>query len=290
MKKATGYVKDLQDWLKIRNYSKATISAYGCALRQFLDWRCAEGMGVQFGQEEARAYILHRYDQGRRWQTINGDYSAIKKFYEHVLNQGWNVDHLPRPRKERSLPAVLSESEVGRLVNGASTLKHQVFIVLLYSSGLRLSEALGLELSHIDGQRQQIRVVKGKGAKDRYVGIPEVLLVYLRDYYRAYRPVHYLFNGKHPGSPWAQRSAQHAIEQARSRAGIKRSVSPHVLRHCYATHHLEHGTNLIYLKEQLGHKNLKTTARYIHLCVNYQNQVCHPIDKMQVRLKATREG
>ena len=151
MKKATGYVKDLQDWLKIRNYSKATISAYGCALRQFLDWRRAEGMGVQFAQEEARAYILHRYDQGRRWQTINGDYSSIKKFYEHVLKQSWNVDHLPRPRKERSLPAVLSQVEVQRLIESASTLKHQVFMVLLYSTGLRLSEALALELGHIDG-------------------------------------------------------------------------------------------------------------------------------------------
>lgn len=290
MKKATGYVKDLQDWLTIRNYSKATISAYGGALRQFLDWRRAQGMGVQFTQEEARCYILHRYDQGRKWQTINGDYTAIKKFYEHVLNQGWNVDHLPRPRKERSLPAVLSASEVGRLIGGASSLKHQVFIILLYSTGLRLSEALGLELSHIDGERHQIRVVKGKGAKDRYVGIPEELLFYLRAYYRSYRPVHYLFNGKKAGSVWAKRSAQHALEQARIRAGIKRSVSPHVLRHCYATHHLEHGTNLIYLKEQLGHKNLKTTARYIHLCVNYQNQVCHPINQLQIQLKVTKVG
>ena len=290
MKDQSGYVKDLADWLKIRNYSQATISAYCCALRQFLDWRQSEGMGVQFAQEDARSYILHRYDQGRRWQTINGDYSSIKKFYEHVLGQDWNVDHLPRPRKERSLPSVLSDQEVQRLIESGSSLKHQVFMLLLYTTGLRLSEALGLELSHIDSQRGQIRVVKGKGAKDRYVSFPSSILEILRSYYRSYRPVRYLFNGKQVGSQWAQRSAQHALEQARTRAKITRTVSPHILRPCYATHHLEKGTNLIYLKEQLGHKNLKTTARYIHLCVKNQNQVRHPIEKMNLHLEGIAVG
>lgn len=219
-----------------------------------------------------------------------GGYSALQKFYKHVLQQEWRLDHLPRPRKERSLPSVLSEQEVQRLLESGSSLKHQVFMLLLYTTGLRLSEALGLELSHIDGQRKQIRVLKGKGAKDRYVALPDRMLLYLRDYYRVYRPEHYLFNGKQSGSRWAGRSAQHALKQARSCAGIKRKVSAHVLRHCYATHHLECGTNLIYLKDQLGHKNLKTTARYIHLCVRYQHQVRHPIDQMELRLGATREG
>ena len=128
-------------------------------------------------------------------------------------------------------------------------------MVLLYSTGLRLSESLGLKLTDIDGERLQIRVVKGKGAKDRYVEMPACLLGLLREYYRAYRPKHLLFNGKRVGQPWAQRSAQWAIKNARSAAGIERAVSPHVFRHCYATHHLENGTNLVYLKEQLGHKH-----------------------------------
>ena len=188
---------------------------------------------MNFPQEDARSYLLHRYDQGRRWQTINGDYSAMQKFYVHVLDQKWNVDHLPRPRKEHSLPAVLSGEEVQKLINAGCTYKHQIFMALLYGTGLRLSEALGLELTHIDGHRQQIRVVKGKGAKDRYVALPQCLLELLRNYYRVYHPQRYLFNGKHKGTQWAQRSAQHAVEQARLQAGIGRTVSPHILRHCY---------------------------------------------------------
>lgn len=112
--------------------------------------------------------------------------------------------------------------------------------------------------------------------------MPSYLLALLREYYRAYRPKNLLFNGKRVGSAWAQRSAQWAIKHARSAAGVGRPVSPHVFRHCYATHHLENGTNLVYLKEQLGHKHLKTTARYIRLCKSYQKQVRHPIAGMEI--------
>ena len=187
------------------------------------------------------------------------------KFYREVLRQDWDVQHIPRPRKERSLPPILSEEEVKKAIECGAIFKHQVFMALLYSTGLRLSEALNLRLSDIDGQRLQIRVEKGKGAKGRYVDMPPCLLAVLRNYYRAYRPHGLLFNGKQVGQPWAQRSAQWAIKTARSAAKIQRAVSPHVFRHCYATHHLENGTNLVYLKEQLGHKHLKTTAKCLKI-------------------------
>jgi len=290
MKANEGHVKDLREWLVLRNFSAATVGAYTCALRQFLEWRESEGLGVRFAQEDARGYLLYRYDQGRRWQTINGDYSAMQKFYVHVLGVEWNVDHLPRPRKERSLPAVLSVEEVERLINAGKTYKHQVFMALLYGTGLRLSEALNLEIVHIDGARQQLRIVKGKGAKDRYVALADCLLEILRNYYRVYRPGKYLFNGKYRNNRWAARSAQHALEQARRAAGVERRVSPHVFRHCFATHHLEKGTNLVYLKEQMGHKNLKTTARYVHLCVNYHQQVNHPLKEMALKFRPQEAG
>ncbi|MCB0541735.1 MAG: tyrosine-type recombinase/integrase, partial [Bacteroidetes bacterium] len=111
--------------------------------------------------------LLSRYRSGKKWQTVNGDYSAMRKFYEHVLGQEWDVEHLPRPRKERSLPGIVSTQEVERLISHGRTLKHQVFMVLLYGTGLRLSEALNLRIVDIDGQREQLRVVKGKGAKGR---------------------------------------------------------------------------------------------------------------------------
>jgi site-specific recombinase XerD len=283
MKTKEAYQQGLRTYLILKNYSPATVSAYGCAFRQFLDWRADRKYGTDFTPEQARQYLLYRYEKGLKWQTINGDYSAIQKFYIHVLKQDWDVNHIPRPRKERSLPGVLSQQEVQRLIEHGRTFKHQVFMTLIYATGLRLSEALNLKLTGIDSDRMQLRVMKGKGAKDRYVVIPDCLLELLRTYYKTYRPKGYLFNGKYKGSRWANRSAQHALECARTDAGIGRSVSPHVLRHCYATHHLENGTNLVYLKAQLGHKNLKTTARYIHLCQSYQPRVKHPLAEMSIR-------
>lgn len=280
----------LRDWLVLNNYSKATIQAYTGALRQFLAWRQHRGLGSVFNQEDARSYILHRYGQQKEWQTINGDYSSMQHFYVHVLKQDWEVKLLPRPRVEHTLPKILSVKDVNKLINAGQTYRDQVFMVLLYSMGLRLSEALGLELSHIDGDRRQLRVVKGKGAKDRYLDMPMELLEILRAYYRVYRPKKYLFNGKAEGSQWGERSAQYAVEQARERAGIERVVTPHVLRHCYATHHLENGTNLVYLMQQMGHKNLKTTAQYLHLCASYQQKVKHPVWELElVFLQEQRE-
>lgn len=280
MKDDANYLKKLDDYLTLKNYSLATKKSYRCALKQFLQFSAGKNSGDFFPLELAREYILHRYKAGLKWQTINNDYSAISKFYRYVLNASWDVKMIPRPRKERALPPILSFQQVQSLIQSGRTFKHQVFMYLLYATGLRLSEALGLKLEDIDGQRLQIRVVKGKGAKDRYILMPEPLLPILRAYYRAYRPRLFLFNGRIPGSQWATRSAQWAFIHARRKAGIHRKASPHVLRHCYATHHLENGTNLVFLKEQLGHKQLKTTATYIHLCTEYQKIVKHPVANM----------
>lgn len=281
-------VEALSSHLILKNYSRATISAYGSALRQFLIWRTQQGMSGPFTQNQCREYLLYRYKQDLKWQTINGDYSALLKFYREVLQQDWDVAHIPRPRQEHSLPQIISEQEIKKLIENGLRFKHQVFMSLLYGTGLRLSESLNLKLRDIDGARLQIRVEKGKGAKDRYVFFPECLLDLLRSYYRVYRPVGYLFNGKVSGEPWSPRTAQWSIQSARDRIGMERLVSPHIFRHCYATHHLEKGTNLVYLKQQLGHKHLRTTAKYIHLCKAYQHQVYHPIASMGIKYHPTK--
>jgi integrase/recombinase XerD len=266
----------------LKNFSKATRSSYGCALRQFFDYRGKQGITGDFTQEQARSYLLHRYGRGLKWQTINGDYSAMYKLYREVLGLDWDVRHIPRPMKERPLPRLLSVETVQKLIESGSSFKHQVFMTLLYGTGLRISEALHLRLGDIDGQRLQIHVVKGKGSKDRYVEMPACLLTLLRQYYLSYRPEVYLFNGKTGGQPWAVRTAQWAIKNARKRAGISQEATAHVFRHCYATHHLESGTNLVFLKEQMGHNDLKTTSKYIRLCKPYYRQVEHPIAGMDI--------
>jgi site-specific recombinase XerD len=282
MRKEYGYVTELREWLTLRNYASSTIQSYSSSLRQFLIWHEGQELGPELDTSHVRRYLLHRHDQGRSWQTINGNYAVLQQFFVNILKREWDVDNLPRPRSERSLPPILSSEEVGQLINAARGLKHHAFIALLYATGLRLSEALALRITHVDGKRKQVRVVRGKGAKDRYVNIPECLLPVLRSYYLEYQPVEYLFNGQTDGTKWSARAGQYAIEMARQDAGIAREVHPHLLRHCYATHHLEGGTNLVYLKEQLGHKNLKTTARYIRLCVEYPRQVNHPLARLQL--------
>ena len=282
MKENQKYLAAYDAHLVLNNYSKATRKSYIGALRQFLNYRVKEGYTGQFTQDGARSYILSRHAKGLKWQTINGDYSAMYKFYKEVLKIDWDVQHIPRPRQERTLPVLLSKQTVKKIIEQGIEFKHQVFMTFLYSTGLRLSEALHLKLEDIDGERLQIRVVKGKGSRDRCVDIPLELVVLLRQYYRLYRPKVYLFNGKSVGCVWANTTAQWAVRKARERSGVQQEVSPHVFRHCYATHHLEGGTNLVYLKDQLGHKDLKTTAKYIRLCKSYQKQVQHPIASMQI--------
>ena len=272
----------LDNYLQLKNYSLATRKSYGCALKQFLHWRIKQGFSAELDQTQARRYILYRYDQGLKWQTINGDYSAMLHYFREVKKLVWDVEHIPRPRKERHLPRIISKEAVEKIISHAPNLKHQSFICLLYGTGIRLSEALHLKITDIDGERKQL-FIKGKGAKDRYVDIPECLLLLLRHYYKMYRPHTYLFNGAAKGERLAPRSAQHLIKQTCKTAKIQKSVSPHTFRHCYATHHLENGTDLLYLQKQLGHKQLKTTARYIHLVKTYAWRIHHPIANIQLK-------
>ncbi len=285
MENYTNHLSNFDDHLTLKNFSKATRSAYGCALRQFFKYREKHGMSGPFDQDQAKQYVLYRYNRGLKWQTINGDYSAMRKFYREVMNLEWSFKKLPRPRKERSLPMIISKEEVQKLIESTNVFKFQVFISFLYGTGMRLGETLQLKISHIDGHRKQIRIERGKGAKDRYIQIPDCLLVLLRQYYTYYRPLVFLFNGKIRGKPWSQRAAQWSIKKACESAGVQRPVSPHTFRHCYATHHLESGTDLVFLQQQLGHKHLKTTARYIHLCKTRYQQINHPIASMQIRYR-----
>lgn len=267
--------------LVLRNFSEATRRSYGSALRKFLQWRESRGFEGELDQSEVRQYLVERHKSGKSWQTINGDYSSLRKYFREVLELEWCLKKLPRPRKERSLPRILSIEEVHRLIVYCHNLKDQAFVCLLYGTGIRLGEALSLKLEHIDGNRNQLYIHKGKGSKDRYVDIPVCLLALLRHYYRQYRPETYLFNGRAYGEPLAPRSAQHLIQRNADRAGIRRDVSPHVLRHCYATHHLESGSDLVYLQRQLGHKHLKTTAKYIHLMKEHSWRINHPLASME---------
>ena len=169
----------------------------------------------------------------------------MRKLFREVLEIEWSMKKISRPRKERILPELVSRQEIKRLISSCRHVKHQAILVTLYATGLRSGELCSLELNDIDGARQQLRIRRGKGAKDRYVHVPKELIQYLRAYYKKCRPEKYLFNGRRKGERLSVSSLRWPIRQAKKRLRITKQISPHTFRHCYATHHLECGTDLV---------------------------------------------
>lgn len=278
-------VLSYKSYLRLRNFQSSTVVMYSRTLQIFLTYIAQEYPGEELNQEHAQSYLLKRIDNGKAWSTINADYSALRKYYKILRDYPWSLKKLPRPKMDKKLPAILSKEEVAYLIESAPTFKHQVFLTFLYTTGVRLSEATHVKLEDIDSNRMQIRIHRGKGAKDRTVVMNEKLLKLLRRYYKIYKPLIYLFNGQVKGTPYSSSAGQWAIRRGRSIAKITKKCSIHTLRNCYATHHLELGTDLVFLQEQLGHKNLKTTAKYIRLCIERYRQINHPIDKIKIKYR-----
>lgn len=269
-----------EELLILKNFSKSTRAMYLRTLKSFLRFSARKFPSKPLSQDLARQYILLRHKKGRSWSTINCDYSSLRKYFKEVLEIEWLLRKMPRPRKDRTLPQTLSTQDIIKLINNAACYKHQVFICFVYVTGLRLSEATNVMFDDIDRNRLQIRVRKGKGGKDRYIRIPQLLIDILVPYYQKLKPLNYLFNGYTKGERYCSSSAQWTMRQARKKSKLSKSASVHTLRHAYATHSLEAGTDLVYLKQQLGHKHLKTTELYIHLCAERQTKINHPIDEI----------
>lgn len=287
MSSTTVYLKQYNEYLTLKNYSNATIAIYLNTLQIFFDY-CKQHPDATIDfQEYARKYILDLRDRGLSWSTVNIQYSSLKLFCIKIKRDQWDVDYLPRPRKSKQLPRILSQQEVVRLIEAPSNFKHRVLIAFMYATGLRISETLNLKLSDIDSDRLEIFIRQGKGYKDRLVRIPEKLLDPLRQYYKRYKPKQYLFEGVREAQKYSHVTVHKIIKKSRKLAKISKHVSPHTLRHCYATHHLENGTDLVYLKEQLGHSKLMTTARYIHLCHKRQQHINHPFEKLTINIHKT---
>jgi integrase/recombinase XerD len=236
----------------------------------------------RMGEEQVRAYLVYLLeDQKLSRPTLVQALCALKFFYVHVLHRSWEVEDLRFPRQQKKrLPRVLSESEVTRLLESAGSLKEQAILMALYGSGLRLNEVIHLQVKDIDSSKMQIRVRQGKGGKDRNVVLSEVLLEVLRRYFRQYRPVNWLFYGHTPQRPIDERTLQRMVRALSQRAGLRERVTPHTLRHSFATHLLEHGTELPYIQELLGHRSIKTTMLYLRVSPPALRKVISPLDRL----------
>jgi len=261
----------------LKNHSGSTICTYLCNFRKYYEWCVENGIDRIYDQDSVRQYLIFRVRNGAKWQTMNNIYSAMRKLFREVLDIEWSYKKMKRPNKERALPELISKQEVSRLIQACDLIKHRAIMITLYASGLRSAELCGLRLDDVDSDRLQLYVRKGKGAKDRYVQIPFVLIEYLRLYYQECRPEVYLFNGRRKGQKMLSSSLRWPFIRVKKRLGLTKKISPHTFRHCYATHHLESGTDLVYLQQNMGHKHLKTTAKYIHLCKQRYQHIHHPI-------------
>lgn len=231
------------------------------------------------GPEEIRSYQLYLANEKHAAVSsrINA-VSALRFLYGVTLLRDWSVELIPTPKKEQKLPVILSPDEVLRLLQASSCFSHHVILSTLYATGLRVSEGVHLRVSDIDSQRMVIRVEQGKGRKDRYTLLSPKLLELLRLYWRRVRPKEWLFPGRFPDEPLSRDAVGLACEQARKRAGLEKPASPHSLRHAFATHLLESGTDLRKIQILLGHRSLSTTARYLRVATSTVCATTSPLD------------
>jgi site-specific recombinase XerD len=267
--------------LKELRYSGNTLKTYKALFEEFINYyhkfdigRIDESMITAF----LRYLVIERkVSTSYQNQAIN----AVKFYYERVLGGQRKVYLVDRPREEKTLPVVLSEKEVGDLLKATENLKHKAILMLAYSGGLRLSELIYVKLTDIDSNRMQIRVEQAKGKKDRYTLLSVRLLEVLRKYFIAYKPKVWLFEGVN-GGQYSVSSIQAIMKDSTRKAGIKKKVSIHSLRHSFATHLLENGTDLRYIQSLLGHASSKTTEIYTHITTKGFDQIKSPLDKLEI--------
>ncbi len=263
--------------MRIRNYSHRTITTYTTMIDLLSKY--FKLSADQLTTDQVKDYIYYRITKDNiSVSMINQLISAWKVVYTYILDNKWEGCRVKRPRRILRLPEILSQSETLSLVDFPQNLKHRAILNLLYSTGVRLSEVLMIKFGDIDSKRMVITIRQGKGKKDRQVPLHPKVLHLLRKYYQFYSPKVYLFEGHKQGKPYSASSLRRLVKKIAQKMDIKKSISPHTLRHCFATHMLEKGVNLRLIQQLLGHNSIKTTTRYLHLANLSETQLPNPLD------------
>lgn len=270
------------DDMTFRNMSPSThkVYTYAVANFSFFHGRSPDKLGI----EDVREYRLHLIARGLKANSINPIIGALRFFYGTTLGRKDIADQLPFARKEDTLPAVLSQDEVLRLLKAESNLKMRTAYTAIYAAGLRVSEVVALTIKDIDSARKVIHIRQAKGRKDRYVMLSEQLLIILRDYWCRTHPPHWLFPGPNQSRPVTTRSVQRAFRNAADAAGLDDNVTVHTLRHSFATHLLEQGVDIRVIQDLLGHRHINTTTRYARVAVNMIRRVESPLEALRIEL------
>jgi site-specific recombinase XerD len=265
--------------MKLRNYAPRTIQVYVERVATF-----AKHFGKsprRLGAAEVRAYLLFLIQEKHAsWSYYGQALCALRFVYRTTLAKKWVLDGVVSPKKQKKLPVVLSPAEVTQFFAAITGLKHRALLMTAYAAGLRVSEVVALRVDDIDSRRMVIRIRQAKGQKDRYVMLSPRLLTILREYWKADRPTPFLFPGNVPDRPITARTVEKACRDAREAAGLGKHVTVHTLRHSFATHLLEAGTDLRTIQVLLGHRSLRTTAVYTHVSAATLETTQSPLDRL----------
>ncbi len=274
------HIERFRKWMLTKRYSDSTVLTYSSMVTFFCKYlirrNCTELSPMIVARFNYEFIVYPQKSISYQNQAIN----AIKQYFEY---RGIEVEigEIERPKREKKLPTVLSLEEVNRIISSAYNLRHKALLCLIYSGGFRLSEAIHLKLCDIDSERMLIHIKAAKGRKDRYTLLSQKALLILREYCNVYTPKMYLFEGAN-GQPYSPRSVQSVVKIAVTRAGIAKRITPHSLRHSFATHLLENGTDLRYIQNLLGHNSPKTTMIYTHVSDMAVQKIRNPFDLMEL--------
>lgn len=264
------------DKLELRKYANNTVKTYVNSFETFINYYNTKDL-ISINESDVRDYILKLIQEDKSNAYINLAINSIKFYYESVLGMPNRFYKIERPRKEKKLPKVLSKEDVLSIIANTNNLKHKCIVSLLYSSGIRRNELVNLKISDIDSKRMLIRIESAKGNKDRYTLLSHSLLKDLREYYQQYKPEKYIVEGLY-GNQYSGQSIGKVVLNAAIKAGIKIPVTPHMLRHSFATHLLEAGVDLRQIQVLLGHSSSKTTEIYTHVATTTFKKIKNPLD------------
>lgn len=273
-------IKKFDYWLASKRYSPSTIKTYTEALKSFLIFHRNLPISEITNEDVIKynnEYILkNNISVSYQNQIVN----AVKLFFNTIENKKMEIESIHRPKREKVLPNVLSKEEIKLILNAHFNIKHKTMLSLIYSCGLRRGELLNLKLEDIDSKRNIIMIRQAKGKKDRIATLSPKILEMLRSYYTCYKPKVWLFEGRFANEPYDARSLSNVLKQALAKSNIQKPVSLHWLRHSYATHLLESGTDLRFIQELLGHSSSRTTEIYTHVSTKSLQQIKSPFDDL----------
>jgi len=272
------YQRQLSDWMKYKKYSPESISNYVTCVGKFLKYFETEATKPS----EISAVQIKKFLSTKQQVNTHKAYlCAIKLFYEKVGHQPRKLDNVEYPRSEKKLPIVLSQDEIQKMFDVCENVKHRTILALIYSCGLRVSEVINLQWSHIDRSRMIINIICAKGRKDRQIALPETIIPLLKSYYKEYHTEKYVLNGQF-GLKYSDRSVLEVMKQLAAKSKIKKRVYTHLIRHSTFTHMVEQGTDINLIQRIAGHNNVKTTMLYCHLSDNLISRIQSPISNIRI--------